>query len=621
MGLPSASYRQMSGPRETGYPSPPMNAPRANRILPWAILAIAVAVRAAVWAEWRGWPGSAVAVLDPAWHLAWGARIAAGDWVGGGETWSVAPGLAYFFALVQEFAGPGTVVAAAALLIVDLGVVEVIRRLGERLGGLWVGTIAGLAAAVCAPLPFHATSLLGVSPPALLLGVAGLLALRSEPRWTALAAGLALGLSCWFRPNQLLLLPVFALVAAWPSPRKGPRAAAVALGLLLALAPALVRNRAVGGEWVPLSANAGANLYMAQEPGSWTLEAQPPPGPINLDHISAWFKEGAERAAGRPLRPGEVDRYWMEQAKSRISNDPGGFLRRSAARFYVGLATWSVHDHGSYAAHRRDLPVLGALPDPSWLLPGLAAVGAGLGWRRGRRREVVLLAGIVLGIAASLAPFTVVERYRISAQVASLPLAAAALAWIAAERHARALAAALAISLGLSGDPFRGRLVLPDALTFKPAISWTEQSGARREAMENYNVGAALIASGDRDLGLEFLARAADLGDVDAAQARCGLLLKTDTPAAASAACARATELAPDRGEAWYQLGLARWGLGDLDGAADALTRALSRKPDLPREALTAVQIARAARSSPGAPGGIEGGSSAPGAPPAIPSE
>lgn len=566
-----------TAPEASTRPSP------ISRLSPWLVLAVALAVRVALWREWRAWPGSAVALLDARWHMAFAARVLAGNLDGTEGTWTVAPGLGFLYALAGALGGEGTAPPALLLLGLDLGMVEVIRRIGARVAGPTAGLVAGLMAALAPNLPFHALTLLGVSPPGLLLGLAALLALRGG-RAGSLLGGLALGLSCWFRPNQLLLLPVLSLVAAWPEDAPRPdrrrwRAGAWwALGLALALLPGLAHNLVVSGDAVPISANAGANLYMAHAPGSWDVQITPPPGPNNLDAMVAWFQRTAEERLGRPLSPGQADRYWMAQARARIAQDPVGTLERALGRFYVALATWSQQDHYAWAAHRRDQPVLGMLPDPSWLLPGLAFVGARLLWRSGRRREAVLLAGLVLGLAASLAPFSVVERYRLPGWAALVPLAAAGL--VLGIKAPKALLTAPLVSLLLSGDPFQSRLVLPDAIAGPPALSWSQHEGKGREEAEAANIGAALLA-------------------------RCGALLQAHQSAVD--ACQAAAEALPGAWQAWYDLALARLASGDNGGASEALERALAIEPAFPGKEQLIAAIGSTSNKVPpaGTPAGI----------------
>lgn len=584
---------------------------RMEQLGPPVVLGLALGVRALCWAEWRAWPGSRVPVLDAAWHMGFAERVVGGDLDGSAATWVVAPGLGYLFALARALGGDGTAPAALLLLACDLLAVELIRRLGARAAGPAAGLAAGLIAALSPNLVFHALGLLGVSPPLALLALSALLALGGAPA-AALGSGLALGLSCWFRPNHLLLWPVLALVAAWPEGARAPargrlRAAGmVALGLALALLPGLARNLAVSGDAVPISANAGANLYMAQQPGSWSVQLQPPPGPNNLDAMTAWFQREAEAARGRPLSPGEADRYWMERARANLAADPDGALERSFARAMVALATWSQHDHYAYDAHRRERPWLGRLPDPSWLLPGLAFVGAWLLWEGGRRREAVLLGGIVLGLALSAAPFGVVERYRLPGWAGLLPLAGAGL--VLGLRAPRRLLWAPLVSLLLSVDPFVGRLVLPELLAGGPALSWSEHAGREREIVEATNVGGALVRAGmlEEALGLYDEALALDPGRAEALLARCGVLLALERPALQS--CEAATRALPRAWESWYQLGLASLRAGDAGAARAALERARALAPENPRvdELLREIRVERDPRPSEAPAAGID---------------
>lgn len=605
---------------------PPPGGARSSsgRLFAFVPVLLGAVVRALAWCAWARWPGSSVAILDPAWHLGRAAAILGGDLADGTTTWVVAPGPAYLFALAGRLASlvgfgtvgaavaPGTAVAVSLLL--DLGVVEVVRRLGVRLGGAQVGLLAGIAAAVSGPFVFHDLTLLCVAPAALGLGLALLLVLGEETWLAALGAGLALGFAVWFRPNLLLLFPLPALAAG----RR--RAIGVVLGLALALAPGLVRNRLVGGEWVPISANAGANLWMAQQPGLTTNFPPPVPGPNNLGAMTAWFQAQAEAAAGHALSPGAADGYWRDKARDAIRATPGAVADRTFRRFLLALSTIDVQDHYDWRTHRRTQPLLGALPDFGWVAPGLAAVGAWLAWRRGLRRESLVLVAAVVGVAVSLAPFVVVERYRLPGAVAALPLAAAAATWIIRERRWAAALAALAISFVASVDPFRGGLVLPDVLAVGGARSWTDVSGPGRAADEASNLAAAFIAAGDTtNADVSFRqaiaaqpGRTADLvnlaalleargahteavallraeitahpTNVDATLALCGLHLKV--PAEASDAvrtCTLAGELAPTRWDALFQAAMAYWQVGDLPAARTTLLAAQSLQPTNPR--------------------------------------
>jgi hypothetical protein len=80
----------------------------------------------------------------------------------------------------------------------------------------------------------------------------------------ALAAGAALGLAVWLRPNLLLLGPAVAIAAAVVAPPRRWRwsvAAAVAAGAVLAIAPITIRNYIRYRTFVPVSINLGIVLW------------------------------------------------------------------------------------------------------------------------------------------------------------------------------------------------------------------------------------------------------------------------------------------------------------------------------------------------------------------------
>jgi len=91
------------------------------------------------------------------------------------------------------------------------------------------------------------------------------LAARAKSVWFALAAGVSLGVACWFRVNPLYLCFAwaFALVvftrALWRT--RVFMAAAVLLGTLVVIAPIVVRNYIVFPDFTPTGGTIGTNLW------------------------------------------------------------------------------------------------------------------------------------------------------------------------------------------------------------------------------------------------------------------------------------------------------------------------------------------------------------------------
>jgi tetratricopeptide (TPR) repeat protein len=643
---------------------PPQTASRPSfpdRVLewalsPWAAMLVAAAARAAAWVEWRRWPGSEVAILDPAWHQAWGHRIVTESWVGGDQTWQVAPGAAYLFGIGERLVGPGTAVAAGIQLAFGVLAVGALYQLGARVGGRPTAVITAWIAALCGPLVFHDLAQLNASPAIAALAASLSVALYPSERRPirGAIAGLLLGVACWFRPNLMLLAPIVAGLA-WPADRRGlPErssaaaavSAAVIAGFLCAFAPSFTRNLWVGGEPVLLSANSGVNLAMAQRPGLQTnlLGAA---SARNLAQLTESSVAEASKALGHPAKPGEADAWWRDRARENIAADPSGALSRTFRRFGLALSTIDVQDHYTWHAWQRDRAWLGSLLDPTFLLPGLAIVGVITRLRRSEdRRSTIALVAVWLIGAASLAPFVVVERYRLPILAASLPLGASGLFEIFRARRPELAVAAIAVSLVASVDPFSGRWVLPDTLAaiVGPVATPISDLNGDREANEAANIGAAflkqnrpadaiqfyrtavrldpdrtedaralgaaLISTGDVAGAVGVLASASQRhqDDVDVTLALCTALMQAPKQRTnAVKVCEHAQQLAPKRWDVQYQTAMARWQAGDLFRAERDLHLALRLNPklDLGRKALADLQaemrdtVRKAAPTSP----------------------
>jgi hypothetical protein len=123
----------------------------------------------------------------------------------------------------------------------------------------------------------------------------------------------------------------------------------------------------------------------------------------------------AERALGRPLRPGQVEAYWYRRTLDDIRAHPGRFaalLARKLSLFWNAYELLSTYD---YHFTRRLNPVLGAPLIQFRLLAPFALLGTLLLFTRRRDRLALLCALFNLTACASVVLFFVLGHYRMAA--------------------------------------------------------------------------------------------------------------------------------------------------------------------------------------------------------------
>jgi 4-amino-4-deoxy-L-arabinose transferase-like glycosyltransferase len=264
------------------------------------------------------------------------------------------------------------------------------------------GRTAALAAAMVYaldPLTAFAAGLLYPEATAALLFTAASLAAISAARrdsgaWAA-AAGALLGALALFRPVALALAPVAVAWIAVASPgaaaRRAGRTALVVLVWLAVLAPWTYRNYQLRGRIVPIATTgtkaAGLSPEMEEQQGvagALASEAVSDPGGV----------------ARRMVR--ELGHFWELIPERLVTDVPA--QREALHRRNPGLPTTPVAPTGL-----RN--VVAAVASAVEFL--LAIIGLVVLWRT-RRRETVLLVGLVLAFALGHSLFIGKMRYRIT---------------------------------------------------------------------------------------------------------------------------------------------------------------------------------------------------------------
>jgi len=395
-----------------------------------AVLVAAASIRGAHLVQALTHPGlKNVLLLDSRVYDQMASRIVAGDLLAGNEAFTVGPLYAYFVALIRWLGpdGPAGVYAAQGLL--GLASVALVALIARRCCGPRAGIAAAALIAFYGAMEMLEVKLMSSSL-ATFLGLASiaLLLFAHERRWTvgAVLPGLLLGATCLARPNTLLFVPLAVGWWMWGLRAKTPGdhavrrsravfAGAIALcgGIVIAIAPATLRNQYVTGEFTLISSQAGITFFHGNNPASHGLFAlagimleNPVTQPADQRRI-------AERASGRPLSQSEVSRYWFDRGRSHLSADPVRAAGLVGRKLLYWLSSDEIPVDYSLPAERELTPALRLAAVPF----GLMLAFAFLGLRNPRRSEApqVLLWLFVLANLLSILIFYFSSRYRVPA--------------------------------------------------------------------------------------------------------------------------------------------------------------------------------------------------------------
>jgi tetratricopeptide (TPR) repeat protein len=488
----------------------------------------------------------------------WAQGIAAGDWLGS-QVFFQAPLYPYLLATAYTVMGHRLALVYLLQILLAAAGCWALYRAGREMADERTGLGAALLAAVYGPFLFYDAQLLkeslAVTATSFLLWA--LAAARSRPGVKAwIGAGALLGILALLRENALLLVP-FLLPLAWRRQDRWPglarRGGALVAGLVLALLPVALRNGVVGGDFLPTTSQGGVNFYIGNNAAADGTYQPIVPGKQIPELERGEPARLAEQALGRPLSPGEVSRYWLDQALGWAREHPGDFLRLQLRKLGMFWSWYEWPDAVDYYYVKTLSP---ALRLPLLEFGGaVILVLAGLFLARRRLDAFAPALLFALGWMASTVIFFLFSRYRLPAVPALLVLGGAALAEIRGRK-----------AIGLAGICLAAFL-LPRVAGFAPRMDLVhynlgrlyEEQGRPEEAGEHYQ---AALALNPRD----FLA-CLNLGNLAAR--------RRDWPAALRF-YQQAAALEPRSDDAQSNLGGAWLAIRDFAQAEEHLDRALA---------------------------------------------
>jgi Tfp pilus assembly protein PilF/4-amino-4-deoxy-L-arabinose transferase-like glycosyltransferase len=387
------------------------SSPRPHLLI--GILGCALALRLVYVYLIRETPLGEVLLIDSDFYQREALRIVGGDWWEG-RPFFMNPFYPYFLAVIYVLGGVHIWLGGIVQALLGTASCYWVYCIGKQLWGEWEGLSATALMALCGVLVFYDGSLLTASP-ILFLNLSALVALLQwqqtrRLRWLFFA-GLLLGGSALARPMVLL----FAVCIAWWIYRveKGRlllRVGCVWLGIALALFPVVLRNYVVGGQWgLPTSA-LGMNFYVGNHPEATGIYAQVDfLDSAEPDRERDEFIREAQRRSGQMLSGAEASRFWLVQGLTYIYSQPFDYALLLGRKLYMFANRVESQNNLSFYFARDFAPLLHVAVVGWWLLAPLAA---GAWCCAGTRRDALLDLYFASYLLACLA-FFVSSEYRL----------------------------------------------------------------------------------------------------------------------------------------------------------------------------------------------------------------
>jgi tetratricopeptide (TPR) repeat protein len=293
-------------------------------------------------------------------------------------------------------------------------------------GSRAAGVVTGLAALATAPLLFYDGLLLTPSPTFACLSAALWLLARYRLRPRALIAagvGACLALPVLLRANAVLFVPLAAAAVSRWAPRGSAarQAAALAAAALVLPAAVVLHGGLTHGQWVPLSANAGMNLWIGSHRDATGVYVAAPflqDGGAEAEEVA--FRDEARRRGGDPwMTLAQASAFWRKEALREVRADvprARALAARKAALFFTGFEAKTNYSMAFVASRSR---LLRALPLGFGAIASLGVAGIAL-LLLNRRPGAILLAGWVAVPWLTCVVFFVSGEYRHAATPALL---------------------------------------------------------------------------------------------------------------------------------------------------------------------------------------------------------
>jgi tetratricopeptide (TPR) repeat protein len=307
-----------------------------------------------------------------------------------------------------------------------------VALMGRKLFGHRLSGIVGGAVYLLAPVPLYFEGELLIESSYVFLICAALLLLfraaeNKKPGAIALwvASGAAFVLIAQARPNILVFMSAFPLLAGWfwsHSRRLGALLPlwGLAGGLAMAIAWGFV-NRMQLDHFEILPSAGGVNLYFGNKRTADGMvpeqERRVAYGERYQDSGEIWAREeyaAAMRKEGRvpESNPMAVSKYWTHRALEEIQAAPGSWLKLMAKKCWLLLWNAEIPNNKAFAFLQTEFTVLRVLPERWVVLLMFAPAGIWAAARFGNRTALLILLTYLFVYGGSDLLFFICDRYR-----------------------------------------------------------------------------------------------------------------------------------------------------------------------------------------------------------------
>lgn len=381
-------------------------------------------------------------IMDSEFYDGWAQEIARGNWVGGSTAFYQDPLYAYFLAALYKIFGHHLFLVRVIQAILDSLSGLLLFFIGKISFGAPVGLVA-MALYGLYPVAVVYTGLLDKTTFSVFLVTIALFSLtrawKSPSRRSFLLGGFLFGLSALTRGNLLLLAPLMAGAILFIFRDAMRRAGGFCLlflaGLALPVFFVSARNAVVSRDFVLITANAGLNFYIGNNPFTTGAYTEPPFLRGNPQDEIEDSRRFAQRLSQKKMeKPSEISGFWFFQGLQFARHKTRMWLALMFHKFLLFWKDWETVETYSYSYFKERIFEKGsALSIPFAIfsfggLFSLALTGAVLKIKLWR--EHILLYLFIAGYALSVMMFFVTSRYRLPIVPAMLLFASSALVWI-----------------------------------------------------------------------------------------------------------------------------------------------------------------------------------------------